>query len=134
QRRLTASTLRNVKLTTFTPLPYAKNVARTSEGNYSPGVASTTPRDEQFRRVALKEEEKALGRTSPNPAVGAVLVVGDRVVARGHHRGAGHEHAEIECLRNFGAKLPARATFYVTLEPCSTFGRTAPCTNAIIKA
>ena len=118
----------------FTHPAYAKNVARSSKGNYSSGVASTTPQDEQFIRVALKEAEKALGRTSPNPAVGAVLVVGDRVVARGHHRGAGHEHAEVECLRTFGAKLPARATLYVTLEPCSTFGRTAPCTNAIIKA
>ncbi len=65
-------------------------------------------------RAALKEAQKAIGQTSPNPAVGAVLVVDDRIVARGHHRGAGSEHAEVECLR--------------------TFGRTAPCTNAIVKA
>src|SRR5437762_11809437 len=104
-RGLTCSAFGSVKLTTFTHLPYAKNVARSRGGNYSSGVASTTPRDEQFMRVALKEAEKALGRTSPNPAVGAVLVVGDRVVARGNHRGAGHEHAEAECLRTFAAKL-----------------------------
>src|SRR2546428_2657116 len=85
-------------------------------------------------RTALKEAEKAQGQTSPNPAVGAVLVIDNRIVARGHHRGAGHEHAEIECLRNFAADVPARATLYVTLEPCSTVGRTVPCTNAIIKA
>jgi diaminohydroxyphosphoribosylaminopyrimidine deaminase/5-amino-6-(5-phosphoribosylamino)uracil reductase len=91
-------------------------------------------RDERFMRAALKEAQKALGQTSPNPAVGAVLVVADRVVARGHHRGVGHEHAEVACLRTFGAKLPARAALYITLEPCSTFGRTAPCTNAIIEA
>ena len=46
-------------------------------------------RDEKFMHAALEEAKKALGRTSPNPAVGAVLVVGDRIVSRGHHRGAG---------------------------------------------
>ena len=91
-------------------------------------------RDEKFMHAALEEAKKALGRTSPNPAVGAVLVVGDRIVSRGHHRGAGREHAEVECLRNFGAPVPARATLYVTLEPCSTEGRTLPCTDAILQA
>ena len=85
-------------------------------------------------RVALNEAKKALGQTSPNPAVGAILVIDNRVVAKGHHQAAGCDHAEIECLRNFGARVPARATLYVTLEPCSTAGRTAPCTDAIIKA
>jgi len=85
-------------------------------------------------RAALKEAKKAQGQTSPNPAVGAVLVIDNRIVARGHHRGAGHDHAEIECLRNFADDAPARATLYVTLEPCSTVGRTAPCTTAIIRA
>jgi diaminohydroxyphosphoribosylaminopyrimidine deaminase / 5-amino-6-(5-phosphoribosylamino)uracil reductase len=91
-------------------------------------------RDEKFMHAALNEAKKALGQTSPNPAVGAVLVVGDRIVSRGHHRGAGREHAEVECLRNFGAPLPVRATLYVTLEPCSTEGRTLPCTDAILQA
>jgi len=91
--------------------------------------------DEKFMRAALNEAKKALGQTSPNPAVGAVLVVGNRIVAKGHHRGAGRDHAEVECLRNFGEPpVPARATLYVTLEPCSTEGRTAPCTDAILKA
>lgn len=85
-------------------------------------------------RAALKEAKKALGRTSPNPAVGAVLVMNNRIVAKGHHREAGRDHAEIECLRDFGAPVLARATLYVTLEPCSTAGRTAPCTDAIISA
>jgi diaminohydroxyphosphoribosylaminopyrimidine deaminase / 5-amino-6-(5-phosphoribosylamino)uracil reductase len=84
--------------------------------------------------AALNEAKKALGQTSPNPAVGAVLVVGNRIVARGHHRGAGRDHAEIECLRHFGARVPARATLYVTLEPCSTEGRTLRCTDAILQA
>src|ERR1044071_2058978 len=90
--------------------------------------------DEKLMRAALAEAKRALGRTSPNPAVGAVLVIDNRIVAKGHHRQAGRDHAEIECLRNFGARLAARDTLYVTLEPCSTAGRTAPCTDAIIKA
>ena len=85
-------------------------------------------------RAALKEAKKGVGQTSPNPAVGAILVVKNRIVARGHHRGAGCDHAEIECLHNFAEVVSARATLYVTLEPCSTVGRTAPCTNAIIKS
>ena len=93
-----------------------------------------TARDEEFMRAALNEAKKALGQTSPNPAVGAVLVIDNRIVAKGHHRKAGRNHAEIECLRDFGARVPARATLYITLEPCSTAGRTAACTDAIIKA
>jgi diaminohydroxyphosphoribosylaminopyrimidine deaminase/5-amino-6-(5-phosphoribosylamino)uracil reductase len=94
----------------------------------------TTDRDEKFMRIALNEARKALGQTSPNPAVGAVLVIDNQIVSKGHHREAGRAHAEIECLRDFGALVPARATLYVTLEPCSTTGRTAPCTDAIIRA
>jgi diaminohydroxyphosphoribosylaminopyrimidine deaminase/5-amino-6-(5-phosphoribosylamino)uracil reductase len=94
----------------------------------------TTERDKEFMCAALNEAKKARGQTSPNPAVGAVLVIGNRIVAKGRHREAGRDHAEIECLRDFGKRVPARATLYVTLEPCSTAGRTAPCTGAIIKA
>src|SRR3954468_24833347 len=94
----------------------------------------TTDRHEAFMRAAVVEAKKALGRTSPNPAVGAVLVIDNRIVSKGHHREAGRAHAEIECLRDFDAPMPARATLYVTLEPCSTAGRTAPCNAAIIKA
>src|SRR5215831_4590560 len=92
----------------------------------------TIDRDKEFMRAALVEAKKARGRTSPNPAVGAVLVIDNRLVSKGHHREAGRAHAEIECLRDFGAPIPAHATLYVTLEPCSTTGRTAPCTDAII--
>jgi diaminohydroxyphosphoribosylaminopyrimidine deaminase / 5-amino-6-(5-phosphoribosylamino)uracil reductase len=97
-------------------------------------VATVVQRDEFFMRAALKEAKKAQGQTSPNPAVGAVLVVNDRIMARGHHRGAGREHAEIACLRNLGSNVPGRATLFITLEPCSTVGFTAPCTDAILKA
>ena len=84
-------------------------------------------------RTALREAAKGLGLTSPNPAVGAVLVVAGKVVSRGHHRGAGLPHAEVECLGNFRGSLK-RAILYVTLEPCSTRGRTPPCTEALIAA
>jgi diaminohydroxyphosphoribosylaminopyrimidine deaminase / 5-amino-6-(5-phosphoribosylamino)uracil reductase len=90
--------------------------------------------DALFIRAALREARKALGQTSPNPAVGAVLVIRNRIVARGHHRRAGGLHAEVECLRNFGKPIPEDATLYVTLEPCSTTGRTSACTTRIIKA
>jgi len=90
--------------------------------------------DEQFMREALREARKGLGRTSPNPAVGAVLVSRNRIVARGHHCGAGLPHAEIECLRHFKHAVPKDATLYVTLEPCSSVGRTGACTDALIGA
>ena len=90
--------------------------------------------DERFMRIALAEARKAFGQTSPNPAVGAILVVQNRIVARGHHRQAGKPHAEIECLRNFRRKVPKNAKLYVTLEPCSTKGRTGACTDQIMRA
>ena len=90
--------------------------------------------DKHFMRRAVFEARKGIGLTSPNPAVGAVLVVQKRIVARGHHRGAGFPHAEIECLCDFGRRVPRNATLYVTLEPCSTTGRTSACTSEIIRA
>ena len=95
------------------------------------------PNDERkamFMETALKEARRGLGLTSPNPAVGAVLTIGGRVVARGFHRRAGGPHAEVECLTRFGRPLPKTATMYVTLEPCSTGGRTGACTTALIEA
>ena len=85
-------------------------------------------------RVALNEARKSLGRTSPNPAVGAVLVIDGKIVAKGHHKRAGFPHAEIECLSSFKNRIPKRAVLYVTLEPCSTVGSTGACTEAILKA
>lgn len=90
--------------------------------------------DERFMRAALTEARRAAGLTSPNPAVGAVLVAGNRIVARGHHRKAGAPHAEIECLRNGAAFVSKSAVLYVTLEPCSTVGRTGPCVEEIVKS
>ena len=95
---------------------------------------TTRASDATFMQVALAEARRGLGLTSPNPAVGAVLVVGKKIVARGHHRRAGAPHAEVECLARFGRRLPKTATMYVTLEPCSTTGRTGPCTTALVDA
>ncbi|MEY2558492.1 MAG: diaminohydroxyphosphoribosylaminopyrimidine deaminase [Verrucomicrobiota bacterium] len=85
-------------------------------------------------RAALREARKALGRTSPNPMVGALLVLHQKIVATGHHASAGLPHAEIECLRRFKKSVPENAVLYITLEPCSTMGRTGPCAEAIIRA
>jgi diaminohydroxyphosphoribosylaminopyrimidine deaminase/5-amino-6-(5-phosphoribosylamino)uracil reductase len=86
-------------------------------------------------RAALAEARKGLGKTGPNPAVGAVISKNGKILSRGWHRGAGKPHAEIEALRNLkNPALAHGATLHVTLEPCSTHGRTPPCTGAIIKA
>lgn len=82
---------------------------------------------------ALEEAKKGLGLTSPNPAVGAVLVDQNRIIARGFHEQAGADHAEIACLRKVRDPISPDATLYVTLEPCSTHGRTAACTDYIIE-
>ncbi len=76
-----------------------------------------------------------LGRWTapPNPAVGAVVVVGDTIIGRGYHERPGAPHAEVVALENAGAETPG-ATLYVTLEPCNHHGRTPPCTEAIIEA
>jgi len=86
-------------------------------------------------RLALRQARKGLGKTSPNPAVGAVLVRDGAVLSTGWHKRAGGPHAEIEALSALPSlEEAAGSTFYVTLEPCSTFGRTPPCTDAIIAA
>ena len=87
-------------------------------------------------RLALRLAWRGYGATSPNPMVGAVLVKGGEIIGRGWHRRAGLPHAEIEALLDAQKRghSPRGATLYVTLEPCSTHGRTSPCTNAIILA
>lgn len=89
--------------------------------------------DLAWMQLAIREARKGLGRTSPNPCVGAVVVKNNRLIAAGYHHQAGTPHAEVHALRAAGAKARG-ATIYVTLEPCNHTGRTPPCTQAILAA
>lgn len=92
--------------------------------------------DLHFMRLALRLARRGFGVTSPNPMVGAVLVRNAKIIGRGWHHRAGSPHAEIEALRDAERRgfNPRGATLYVILEPCSTHGRTPPCTDAIVAA
>lgn len=87
---------------------------------------------EDFMRIAVNLAKKGLGKTSPNPVVGAVVVRHDRIVGKGYHKMAGLNHAEINAL-NDAKELAEGGDLYVTLEPCSHYGRTLPCTTSIIE-
>ncbi|MGB4240484.1 MAG: bifunctional diaminohydroxyphosphoribosylaminopyrimidine deaminase/5-amino-6-(5-phosphoribosylamino)uracil reductase RibD [Kiritimatiellia bacterium] len=89
--------------------------------------------DQVWMQQALAMARRGLGLTRPNPPVGAVIVKNGRKIAQGYHRRAGGPHAEIVALRQAGSAARG-ATLYVTLEPCSTHGRTPPCTEAILRA
>jgi len=86
-----------------------------------------------FMEEALALARQGMGRTSPNPAVGAVLVRDNEVVGRGFHTWAGTKHAEAIALEEAGSRARG-ATLYITLEPCSHTGRTAPCAEALVAA
>ena len=92
--------------------------------------------DEYLMTLALAQAARGIGLTSPNPPVGAVLVKNGEVIGAGFHRKAGGPHAEIKALRDAKSRKhdPRGAMAYVTLEPCSTHGRTPPCTDALITA
>src|SRR3954449_5468870 len=94
---------------------------------------TTTASDELFLIRAIELAERARGRTSPNPLVGAVIVKDGRVIGEGWHHAAGEPHAEREALAAC-SEDPAGATMFVSLEPCCHSGRTPPCTDAIIEA
>jgi diaminohydroxyphosphoribosylaminopyrimidine deaminase/5-amino-6-(5-phosphoribosylamino)uracil reductase len=89
--------------------------------------------DAKWMGEALRLARLAEGLTRPNPPVGAVIVKHGRMIGRGYHRKAGGPHAEVYALRQAGIRAKG-ATLYVTLEPCCTFGRTPPCTEAIMRA
>ncbi|MDB5628219.1 MAG: ribD, partial [Tardiphaga sp.] len=82
--------------------------------------------DRRFMQLALTLGRRGLGRTAPNPAVGAVIVKDGVIVGRGWTQDGGRPHAEPEALRRAGAQAKG-ATLYVTLEPCSHVGRSPPC-------
>ncbi len=94
-------------------------------------VNATAADDARFMELALSLGRRGLGRTWPNPAVGAVIVKDGVIVSRGWTQPGGRPHAEVEALRRAGSAARG-ATLYVTLEPCSHFGKSPPCADAVI--
>ncbi|HEX5483887.1 MAG TPA: bifunctional diaminohydroxyphosphoribosylaminopyrimidine deaminase/5-amino-6-(5-phosphoribosylamino)uracil reductase RibD, partial [Terriglobia bacterium] len=97
-------------------------------------MESRRPRSDQFyMREALRLARESRTLPYPNPWVGCVVVREGKIVGRGYHRGAGTDHAEAVALAKAGSRARG-ATLYITLEPCCHFGRTPPCTDAILGA
>ena len=92
-----------------------------------------TPLDRAMMQRCIELARHALGRTAPNPLVGAVIVKDGQIIGEGFHPGAGNPHAEVFALREAG-DLALGATIYVNLEPCNHYGRTPPCSEALIEA
>ena len=90
-------------------------------------------KDEYYMKIALELAEASQGQTSPNPVVGAVIVKNGEIGGMGSHLKAGEHHAEIHAL-NMAGERARGGTIYVTLEPCSHFGKTPPCADAVISA
>src|SRR5690606_24950695 len=91
--------------------------------------------DERYMRRCLELAQKGINRVAPNPMVGAVLVHQNRIIGEGWHEVYGQAHAEVNCLnsvRSADRVLIAESRFYVSLEPCSHFGKTPPCADRII--
>ncbi len=90
--------------------------------------------DEKFMRRALVLARKGMGRVSPNPMVGAVIVKSGKIIGEGWHGTYGGKHAEIVALEKTNASSVIGSTLYVTLEPCAHFGKTPPCVDRILQA
>lgn len=91
--------------------------------------------DSLYMQIALDEAQKGVGKVNPNPFVGAVIVKNKKIIATGYHKSFGKPHAEVNAIRKVKNKQELDgATLYVTLEPCSHFGKTPPCTDLIIKS
>lgn len=88
--------------------------------------------DEDYMKLALRLAKKGLGKTSPNPMVGAVIVKNDQIIGKGYHHHFGGKHAEINAIESNKEDISG-ATMYVTLEPCCHYGKTPPCVEAIIQ-
>lgn len=97
-------------------------------------VSDSNPaRDAEYMRRAIELARRGWGQTAPNPMVGAVLVRDGEIVGEGHHERFGEEHAEVRAIAAAGERAKG-ATLYVTLEPCNHYGKTPPCTRAIVAA
>jgi diaminohydroxyphosphoribosylaminopyrimidine deaminase/5-amino-6-(5-phosphoribosylamino)uracil reductase len=88
--------------------------------------------DEDYMRQALRLARRGLGRTSPNPMVGAVIVRDKRIIGQGYHHYYGGKHAEVNAMESAAEDISG-ATMYVTLEPCCHYGKTPPCVEAVIQ-
>src|SRR6059058_388554 len=108
-------------------------IFRILEDQFAQKARETKDADRRFMQLALALGRRGQGRTWPNPAVGAVIVKDGVIVGRGWTQAGGRPHAETEALRRAGPAARG-ATLYVTLEPCSHHGQTAPCTDAIVAA
>jgi diaminohydroxyphosphoribosylaminopyrimidine deaminase/5-amino-6-(5-phosphoribosylamino)uracil reductase len=106
---------------------------RLLEDQFRERLTKAKAADARFMQLALALGRRGLGRTWPNPSVGAVIVKGGVIVGRGWTQPGGRPHAEVEALRRAG-EAARGATLYVTLEPCSHFGRSPPCADAVIAA
>jgi diaminohydroxyphosphoribosylaminopyrimidine deaminase/5-amino-6-(5-phosphoribosylamino)uracil reductase len=108
-------------------------IFRILEDQYAQKARESKAADSRFMQLALTLGRRGLGRTWPNPAVGAVIVKDGVIVGRGWTQPGGRPHAEVEALRRAG-EAARGATLYATLEPCSHFGKSPPCADAIIAA
>lgn len=106
---------------------------RLLEDQFRERLTKAKAADIRFMQLALALGRRGLGTTAPNPAVGAIIVKDGTVVARGWTQPGGRPHAEVEALRRAGDAARG-ATLYVTLEPCSHFGKSPPCADAVIAA
>jgi diaminohydroxyphosphoribosylaminopyrimidine deaminase / 5-amino-6-(5-phosphoribosylamino)uracil reductase len=88
--------------------------------------------DEHYMSIAINEAKKGMGLVKTNPIVGAVIVKDDKIISKGYHRKFGGDHAEIDALKKATNDV-GRGSLYVTLEPCSTYGKTPPCVDEIIR-
>ncbi len=91
-------------------------------------------KDNIYMKKALKMASRGHGRTTPNPAVGAVIVRDGQVISSGYHRKAGADHAEVDAIKNLPDRPHSGDILYVTLEPCNHHGKTPPCTRVILES
>ncbi|GJN09302.1 hypothetical protein PR202_ga27299 [Eleusine coracana subsp. coracana] len=130
-------TPRPVRVASLASPPLARLAAGRAGGRgLTAGVRCQTQAgdmDKHYMRRCVELARKATGHTSPNPMVGCVIVRDGRVVGEGFHPKAGQPHAEVFALRDAG-DLAQNSTAYVSLEPCNHYGRTPPCTEALINA
>ncbi len=88
--------------------------------------------DNYYMGIAIRLARRGIGKTSPNPMVGAVIVANGNIIGQGYHKRCGDHHAEINAINSVKKNIKA-PTFYITLEPCSHYGRTPPCVDALIQ-